>query len=1082
MEFRVLGPLEVRAGDGRAVALGGARPRAVLARLLVARGTVVSADALIDDLYGGAPPPSALPTLHSYVSNLRRALEPGRLPRARPGVLIGRPPGYLLAADQVDADRFGELLRRAELRPPVEALACLEEALGLWRGTPYGEFAEEPWAVTEVGRLRELRLVALERRANVLLELGRAQAVITGLETEAVANPLRERLWSLLAMALYRTGRQAEALGVLRHAAELLADQLGLDPSPELRALEQDILRQSGSSLPAHDAAAFVSALPSTPAMRGRDRQLAELTAVAARAADAGLSLAAVSGEPGIGKTLLLEEFGTHCAARLGQLVLRGRCHDAEGTPPLWPWIQVLEALEHHCPPPDRQALAGLLDAGTPAGPADGMLFQRNQAVAHWLSSASRTRPLVIVLDDLQWADAASLDLLRDLVVLLQRASITLVMAFRTGCDDPLGRLARYDLLSLRVSGLEPAAVRAMAADLGVELDADAAVRMAGRTAGNPFLIRESLRLLAQGRAMDAVPDGVAELVRQRLDALAGDPAALEVAAVIGREFDPAIVTEVAGQEAGDLLDRAVRSGLLQIAGGGRLAFAHDLVREALVRDLPPLRKAAVHRDLAAALAARPSTDVAVIAHHAVQAGQESYGQAVHWATAAAEQAGLRLAYQEAATWWGHAVAAHDAAGGDPAQHVELLLCHTRALLAAGDPATARRSAAAALRTADRVPAGHDLVVRALTALDTPALWVLRDPYETIHRPLVHRLETALDDLPATDSPERALLLARLAQELYDGTADPRCDTLSAQAVAMARRLGDPHLLIRALNARHLSIPQPQSVPELIRLTGELHELARRTRNPRVELLAGMMDTHNRLETFDIAGADQAAARCEALLERLPLPWPRFQHTLWRANRLALDGRFEEADQIYDDADVQARDLKVWHARPTVAAGRIALSYHRGAIADAAPLIAAVRAHPTLHHDATTLHLCAQGRLDHARHLNGGPRPAPPRDWSWLSATCLRAAAVAAVGRTHECRTVYTALLPYSGRISALSAVLCLGPVDWYLALLAAATGRHDTAAAHLTALEQQADAAGLHWWRDRAAATRKPLQVATSG
>ncbi|MGW0196097.1 AfsR/SARP family transcriptional regulator [Nonomuraea sp. NPDC003201] len=153
MEFRVLGPLEVRAGDGRAVALGGARPRAVLARLLVARGTVVSSDALIDDLYAGAPPPSALPTLHSYVSNLRRA----------------------------------------ELRPPVEALACLDEALGLWRGTPYGEFAEEPWAVTEVSRLRELRLVALERRANVLLELGRAQAVITDLETEAVANPLRER-------------------------------------------------------------------------------------------------------------------------------------------------------------------------------------------------------------------------------------------------------------------------------------------------------------------------------------------------------------------------------------------------------------------------------------------------------------------------------------------------------------------------------------------------------------------------------------------------------------------------------------------------------------------------------------------------------------------------------------------------------------------------------------------------------------------------------------------------------------------------------------------------------------------------
>ncbi|MFF4621196.1 hypothetical protein [Nonomuraea jabiensis] len=266
-------------------------------------------------------------------------------------------------------------------------------------------------------------------------------------------------------------------------------------------------------------------------------------------------------------------------------------------------------------------------------------------------------------------------------------------------------------------------------------------------------------------------------------------------------------------------------------------------------------------------------------------------------------------------------------------------------------------------------------------------------------------------------------------------------------------------------------------------LTGELHDLAGHTGNPQVELLAGMVDACGRLEAFDVAGADRAAARCDALLELHPLPWPRFQHTLWQANRLALDGRFDEADRLYDDADDQARHLDLWHARQTVATGRVALSYHRGAIADAAPLIAAISGvHPTLHHDATTLHLCAHGHLDHARRLNGGPRPAPPRDWSWLPATCLRAAAVAALGRTHECRTAYAALLPYSGRISALSAALCLGPVDWYLALLATAAGHHDAATTHLATLEQQADAAGLHWWRDRAAATgvRTPLQVAT--
>ncbi|MGW6502831.1 BTAD domain-containing putative transcriptional regulator [Nonomuraea angiospora] len=1153
MEFRVLGPLEVRADEGEPVGLGGARPRAVLARLLIARGVVVSTDALIHDLYGDTPPPSALSSLHSYVSNLRRAIEPERGPWAKPKVLIGRPPGYLLAAEDVDASRFEELVGRSEFQSPGEALSCLDAAFGLWRGTPYGEFGDETWALTEVSRLRELRLVALERRARALLDLGRPQAVITDLEAETAANPLRERLWCLLALSLYRTGRQAEALAVLRRAARLLADQLGLDPGPELRSLEQDILRQADSLEPAAGPATLAVPPRPGPVTRDRDDRLAELMTLPERAARTGLRLAAVSGEAGIGKTFLLEEFGEHCSARLGQLVLWGRCHDAEGLPPLWPWVQVLRTLEQHCPPGDRRSLAGLLDADRPADA---------RAVARWLAAAARVRPLVIVLDDLQRADPASLDLLRSLVMRLDGAAVTLVAAFRPGFDDPLSRLARYDLVRLRVRGLAPEAVRSMAAGMGVELDAEAAARLADRTGGNPFFVRECLRLRAGGHAVDAVPEPVAGLVRSQLEAEVAE--VLAVAAVLGREFDPAIVAQVTGPEATDLLDRAVRAGLLlpcddpdlptrpglpstaddltaaaapsvsgdthglatgralsgaqdasgraphtelpasgdpcgwavnaglpggaerafgvEPARGGRLVFVHDLVREALAGSLPPRRRAAVHRDLAAALATRPSADVAAIACHAVQAG--SHDEAVRWAVAAAEQAGLRLAYAEAARWWGHAVAAHDASGGDPGQHVELLLHHVQALEAAGDREAARRAGAAALRAADRADAGAGLVVRALTALGTPSLSLLRDPYQTSRH--------QMDRHQAGQHPAGQHLAGRHAANQHQTGQHP-ADRHQAGRHPTAQHQADRHLtddprpLTRARahtrGDRRLAVSRPQVLTGLTELTGELHDLAEHTDNPQVELLAGMVDACGRLEAFDVAGADRAAARCDALLELHPLPWPRFQHTLWHANRLTLDGRFDEADRLYDDADDQARRLNLWHARQTVAAGRVALGYHRGAIASAAPLIAAVRGvHPTLHHDATTLHLCAQGHLDHARRLNGGPRPAPPRDWSWLSATCLRAAAVAALGRTHECRTAYTALLPYSGRISALSAVLCLGPVDWYLALLATATGHHDAATAHLTALEQQADAAGLHWWRDRAAATgvRAPLQVAT--
>ncbi|MEV4251222.1 BTAD domain-containing putative transcriptional regulator [Streptosporangium canum] len=1103
MEFRALGPIEVYDGDGAPVDVGGPRQRAVLARLLVAGGRVVSVDTLINDVYGDAPPVSALATVQSYMSHLRRAIEPDRPAHGRPRVLVGKPPGYVLAAGNVDAVRFTDLVKRSKFLAPGEVLASMEEALGLWRGSPYGEFCDEPWALAEVGRLRELRLMAVERRAQALLDLGRPQAIIADLEAETGANPLWERLWCLLALALYRTGRQADALAVLRHVKLELADQLGLDPGPELRALEGDILRQVESLGPVSPSVMLTPPEASFPLrmVRGREGPLAELVALAGSAGSAarrGVAVAAVSGEPGIGKTCLLEAFAVRCAD-LGHLVVWGRCHDTQGTPALWPWLQVLGTLAQHCPPPDQTALAGLLDDERPAGSTGAALLRRNQVIAQWLVAAARAQPVVIVLDDVQWADPASLELLRDVTALIdgmaERVPLSLVTAFRDSVplqsrargvgglsvDELLVRLAAYGLLRIRLGGLGFEAVRDIAEEMGAEVDDQIVARLTNRTGGNPFFVRESIRLVAQGRPLETVPDAVAELVRQRLAAL--DPQmgkVLGVAAVIGRDFDPAAVAEVvrsesAGGEVYDLLDLGAQIGLL-VLHGTRMAFTHDLVRETLIGDLPPLGKALIHRDVMAALSARPGTDVAVIAHHAVEAGPAAYGEAVRWACAVAEQAGLRLAYEEAARWWDRAITAHDASAGDPETHVELLLRQVRALLEAGDQIGARQARAQAIRTAERAAARPQLAAAALTALDAPSLWTLLDPYEAIELRLVHRLETALRELPDEDSPLRARLLGGLAQELY-GSANPRCDTLSAQAVEMARRLGDPHLLMHMLNARHLALPQPLHIAELMQIAEEMHDLAVRVQAPEFELLAQMLYTHNRLELFDIAGADRAAARCETLLERLPLPWPRFQHTLWRSNRLALDGRFDEAETLRAEAERQAERLEVYHARALVAMGRIVMRYQQGTMAEAGPLIDAIAGiHPTLDNDARVLHLCAQGRDGEARDLVYTGWPSPPRDWSWLSATCLQAAARAAIGHVDDCRAGYATLLPYSGRISTLSAVMCMGPVDWYLALLASAMGEHHTAVRHLATMSQQTEHNRLTWWHNRAKATVQAL------
>ncbi|MFI7114873.1 hypothetical protein ACIBK9_51785 [Nonomuraea sp. NPDC050227] len=548
---------------------------------------------------------------------------------------------------------------------------------------------------------------------------------------------------------------------------------------------------------------------------------------------------------------------------------------------------------------------------------------------------------------------------------------------------------------------------------------------------------------------------------------------ALRIAAVIGRAFDPGLVCTVGGIPL-DTFDEAVEAGLVALcpdSGGDCLIFIHDLVRESLVNDIPPLRKAALHRAVMAALSARPGTDVETIAYHAVEAGPAAYQDAIHWATAAAEQAGRRLAYQEAAAWWGRAVAAHGAATGDPEAHVELLLRQIHALLEAGDVIGARQVREEAVRAADRGRPGSGLTARALTAFGAPAIWELRDPYKAAEPWLVHHFTTALHELPDGDSPLRVLLLAGLAQELY-GSGDPRGDELSARAVETARRLGDPRVLMRALNARHLAVPQPLHVPELSALADELHDLAVTARAPGYELLAQMMRTHYRLDLFDVAGADRAAAGCERLLERRPLPWPRFQHTMWRAGRLVLDGRFDAAEELYAEAGRQAQRVGMWYAEGVVVAGRLMLSWCEGTIAGAGRLIDTITGiHPSLDHDARVLQLCAAGHVGEARALAAGGWPSPPSDWSWLAMTCLQGAAQAAVGDVPACRDTYARMSPYGGRLVAGAGIAGLGPVDWYLALLASALGDHEGAAAHLSVLAEQAELNGLTWWRDRARA-----------
>lgn len=265
LTFGVLGPLEVRAGDGL-VHVGGPQIRALLALLLVRPGHVMSLSTLVASLWSHDAPPSAERTARTYMSRLRLALAPVAAGETAPGSLIvTTPPGYLLRADplSVDASLFEQLAltgRRALSNDPVTARAHLLNALRLWRGDAYAEFADIPVLRAEAIRLEELRLSAVENRLQSELCIGMGSDLVAELDGLVAAHPLRERLWVQFMIALYRSGRQAEALSAYQRARALLADELGLEPSVELADTHRRILAQDPKLLPA--VPTVVSAAP----------------------------------------------------------------------------------------------------------------------------------------------------------------------------------------------------------------------------------------------------------------------------------------------------------------------------------------------------------------------------------------------------------------------------------------------------------------------------------------------------------------------------------------------------------------------------------------------------------------------------------------------------------------------------------------------------------------------------------------------------------------------------------------------------------------------------------------------------
>ncbi|GAA1007281.1 hypothetical protein Aple_017750 [Acrocarpospora pleiomorpha] len=599
VDFRVLGPLEVVGDDGRPREVGTHKQRMLLNILVLAEGRPVPAATLIDRIWGDAPPAEALGALQVYVSNLRRALEPGRRPRARSRLLTFGLAGYRLAVDprQLDVTRFLDLVAEAEqAADPTAVERAATRALRLWRGEPYADLAGQEYLTAALAHLTEARERVRELRVSAVIGQNRHHEVVGELEALTHEHPLRERLWALRALALYRCGRQGEALDALRTARRILADELGIDPCDELRDLERDILRQAPHLRPDRTRPTPGPATVSGRVIAGRRAELASLDHLLDEASAGQPGFALITGEPGIGKTRLAEEVAAQARKR-GHGVAIARCPAAARAPDFWPWTHLLRQLIPSLTAPDGRLITG-------ADPEETE-FRMYENTARQLTAAASQRPVLVVLDDLHWADPSSLRLLSHLAQTFTDSGVTVVATARD-CTTPAGALtdtfealARRRALRLPLTGLTLPELAQLAP---ADTPEDDLRSLHDRTAGNPFFATELIDHRPVGSAR-AIPPGVRDVVLSRISRLPRPTAdLLRLAATTGGEFDLAQVARVAGLSLGAALDRlepAMTAALITERSPGCFGFAHAVVQETLTEGMSSLRRNCLNPEIA---------------------------------------------------------------------------------------------------------------------------------------------------------------------------------------------------------------------------------------------------------------------------------------------------------------------------------------------------------------------------------------------------------------------------------------------------------------------------------------------------
>ncbi len=1117
LEFRVLGPLEVL-DKGEPLDLGGANLRGLLAILLLNAGEVVSSDRLISQLWNEQPPKTAAKSLQVLISQLRRTLEPQRA-KGELGTLVRtRRPGYVLEIEREQLDlglfeRLAEKGREALASGDAElAAGTLREALELWRGPPLADLAYAAFAQGEISRLEGVRLAVLEDRIEADIERGRHAEVIGELQELIAAEPLRERPRAQLMLALYRSGRQAEALDVYREARRTLVDELGIEPGKELRELEAAVLSQDHSlDLAPMPANAPDEVEDARGVFVGREGELTRLSAGLDSAVAGRGSLFLLVGEPGIGKSRLAEEVGRRARAA-GARVLVGRCWEAGGAPAYWPWVQSLRAyVEQVEPDVLREQLGGggsevaqivpslrrlFPDLPEPDAESEGARFRLFDSVVRLLRNAARARPITIVLDDLHAGDEPSLLLLRFLAGQLSDSRIFVVGTYRDvdpTVRDPLAstlaELAREQVTDrIELAGLSDADVaRYMEVASGEPAPPGLVSAIHAETEGNPLFVGEVARLLsAEGRLADAdadslwslgLPQGVREVIGRRLSRLSSECSrVLSLASVLGREVSIdalARLSEHSVDELLDVLDEAEEARVITAAADnrGRYRFGHALIRQTLYDQLTTPRRVQLHLRAGEVLedlyAADLEPHLSELAHHffeAAPAGQVD--NALDYGKRAAEWALNQLAYEEAARFYSLALQSLELQQPvDAGQRCELLLAIGDAFARAGNTPEAKRTFAEAAGVARASNRPRQLALAAL-GYGGRSPWLRASGDER----LIELLEEATATLGDTEPVLRVRLLARLAGALRDEPEVERRAALSREAVEIARGLADPYTLGYALVSHFSATWGPDD--DLAGLAEEVTKAAAQAGNPELAVDACFVRREAWLYLGDRERVAAAAAEHRALAEELGQPIQRWYDVLISSNSALFEGRFADAERLADEALRVGRRPSDQDADIAYRLGQFALARERGGldrleglIRDAADRFHQYRSFACL----VALLECELGRQGDARKtfadLAGDDFAAFPRDGEWLFCLSVLAEVAAHLGDSPRAGILHKLLRPY-GRLHALAwGETQIGCVARYLGLAAMTTGRWSESERHFSLARELNAAMGARPW-----------------